>query len=92
MSRLRCFADAPVIDFMSGLCPAMKWGCGGTQRERSDRAVLPRSYQGSANILLGSRFTFGVRSVFKADAGHSTPILHLIALDPIHRCSETAFH
>jgi hypothetical protein len=29
---------------MSGLCPGMVWGCGGTERERSDRAVPP--YQG----------------------------------------------
>jgi len=30
---------------MTGLRPGMAWGCGGTERERSDRAVPPLQVQ-----------------------------------------------
>jgi|GEM_PF-5436491 hypothetical protein len=29
---------------MTGLRPGMKWGCGGTESERSERAVPLQSY------------------------------------------------
>ena len=35
---------------MSGLRPAMEWGCGGTESEQSERAVPPLLHQALAAL------------------------------------------
>ena len=49
---------------MCGLCPGMEWGCGGTERERSDRdathALHPlQSYQGLEHLRFALARTKG---------------------------------